>query len=123
MRTFPKALLSLSLMLLLGAAGAEEASDAPIKSSPGVVDKVANAVKRGASAAAHGIEKGARAAASGVERGAKATARGIEHGAQATAHGVERGATATGNAAHRVADKIGGTESPKSPASVPVVDK
>lgn len=94
MHTLPKILVSVSFLVLLGHASAEE-------SSPGVVDKVAHAIKRGASAAA----------------------KGIEHGAKAAAHGIERGATATGNAAHRVANKIGGAETSKSPASVPVTDK
>ncbi len=126
MHTLSKTLLSLSFALLLaGQASAQQTADAPIKSNPGPVDKVANAIKRGASAAATGIEKGARAAASGVERGAKATAKGVERGAEATARGVERGASATGRAANKVADKISGSssESAKSPAPVPVTDK
>nr|WP_295776523.1 hypothetical protein [Rhodoferax sp.] len=130
MQTLRKFLTSLSLSLLvLGPVGAnaEEAIDAPIKSNPGPIDKVANAIKRGASAAATGIEKGARAAAGGIERGTKAAANGIEHGAQATARGVERGASATGRAAHKVADKIGGSDSSSSssqPAlSAPAIDK
>lgn len=108
MQSLRKILASLSLSLLvLGPVGAnaEEAIDAPIKSNPGPIDKVANAIKRGASAAATGIEKGARAAASGVERGA----------------------SATGRAAHKVADKIGGSDSFSSSsgpaASAPVTDK
>lgn len=126
MPTLPKTLVSLAFALLLGShANAQEGADAPIKSNPGPVDKVANAIKRGASAAATGIEKGARAAASGVERGAKAAAKGVERGAEATARGVERGANATGRAANKVADKIGGSpsEPSKTPASVPVTDK
>ncbi len=124
MHTLSKTLVALSFTLLLaGQASAHDTADAPIKSNPGPVDKLANAIKRGASAAANGIERGARAAASGVERGTKAAAKGIERGAEATARGVERGATATGKAANRVADKIGGSESDKTPASVPVTDK
>lgn len=126
MQTSSKILASLSLLLVVGHASAQATADAPIKPNPGPVDKVANAIKRGASAAATGIEKGAKAAASGVERGVNATAKGIEKGADATARGVERGARATGNAAHKVADKVGGssgTEAAKTPASVPVVDK
>ena len=118
MHTLSKTIISVSLLLLLGHAGAEEASDSStIKSSPGPVDKVANAIKRGASAAATGIEHGVKAAAHGIERGANATARGIERGASATARGVERGASATGRAPHRVADKVGGGS--ESPASAP----
>jgi hypothetical protein len=110
MHTLPKTLVSLAFALLLGshASAQETATDAPIKSNPGPVDKVA------------------KAAAKGVERGAEATARGVERGAEATARGVERGASATGRAANKVADKIGGgssSESAKSPASVPVTDK
>jgi phage-related protein len=114
MHTLSKTLVSVSILLLLGHAGAEETTDSTtIKSSPGPVDKVTHAIKRGASAAASGIERGVNAAAHGIERGAKATARGIE-----------KGANATGNAAHRVADKIGGSsDSPASPASVPVSDR
>ncbi len=125
MHTLSKTLISLSVTLLLaGHVSAHDTADAPIKSNPGPVDKVANAIKRGASAAATGIEKGARAAASGVERGTKAAAKGVERGAEATARGVERGASATGRAANKVADKIGGSsESAKTPASVPVTDK
>lgn len=130
MHTLKKILVSTSFLLVMGHASAQDASaDAPIKSNPGPVDKVANAIKRGASAAATGIEKGAKAAASGVERGVKATAKGIERGAEATARGVERGANATGRAANKVADKIGGSSgssdagAAKAPASVPVTDK
>ncbi|MES2584784.1 MAG: hypothetical protein V4627_18810 [Pseudomonadota bacterium] len=125
MHILSKTLVSLSFTLLLaGQAGAQEAVDAPIKPNPGPVDKVANAIKRGASAAATGIEKGARAAASGIERGTKAAAKGVERGAEATARGVERGANATGKAANKVADKIGGSsESATPPASVPVTDR
>lgn len=114
MHILPKTLVPLLFVLLLaGHASAQDAADAPIKSNPGPIDKVANAIKRGASAAATGIERGARAAA-----------KGIEHGAQATARGVERGASATGRAAHKVADKIGGSgPSSESPATVPVTDK
>jgi hypothetical protein len=114
MHTLSKTIVSVSLLLLLGHAGAEEASDAStIKSSPGPVDRVARAIQRGASAAATGIEHGVKAAAHGIERGAKATARG-----------VERGANATGNAAHRVANKIDGkSDASAPPASVPVTDK
>jgi hypothetical protein len=97
MHTLSKSLVSVSLLLLLGHAGAEEASDSStIKSSPGPVDKVTHAIKRGASAAT----------------------TGIEHGVKAAANGIERGAKATGKAAHRVADKIGVTSD--SPASAPV---
>ncbi|QTN29383.1 hypothetical protein HZ993_06040 [Rhodoferax sp. AJA081-3] len=119
-----KTLVVLSITLAMaGHASAQQTTDAPIKSNPGPVDKVANAIKRGASAAATGIEKGARAAASGVERGVNAAAKGVERGAEATARGVERGANATGKAANKVADKIGGSsDSAKSPASVPVTD-
>lgn len=82
MHTFPKVIVTVPFLLLMGYAVAEEASESStIKSSPGPVDKVAHAVKHGASAAA------------------------------------------TGSAAHRVADKIGGTESAKPPASVQVIDK
>ena len=115
MHTLSKTLVSLSFALLLaGQASAHDTADAPIKSNPGPVDKVANAIKRGASAAATGIEKGARAAASGIERGTKAAAKG-----------VERGASATGRAANKVADKIGGSGSfsSKSPTPAPVTDK
>ena len=115
MHTLSKTFISVSCLLLLGisSARAEESTDSStIKSSPGPVDKVANAVKRGASAAATGIERGVKAAANGIERGAKATAKGIEHGAQAT-----------GKAAHRVADKIGGTSEAPASAPVPVTDK
>lgn len=79
MHSLSKALVSASLLLVLGHAGAEEASGSPTtKSSHGPVDKVAHAIQRGASAAATGIEHGVKAAAHGIERGAKATARGIE---------------------------------------------
>lgn len=105
MQSLSKTLVFISFLMLIGDARAEE-------SSPGMVDKVANAVKQGASAAARGIDHGVQAAV-----------RGIERGASATAQGVERGATATGNAAHRVADKIDGTEPAKHPASVPVTDR
>lgn len=130
MHALSKIATALSVLLLLfGSVGAqaEEAADrssSSIKSSPGVVDKVANAIKRGASAAATGIEHGVKAAARGIERGASAAGKGIERGAQATARGVERGANATGNAAHRVADKVGGASSSPEPAApVPVTDR
>jgi hypothetical protein len=114
MHSLSKALVSASLLLVLGHAGAEEASGSPTtKSSHGPVDKVAHAIQRGASAAATGIEHGVKAAAHGIERGAKATARGIE-----------KGANATGNAAHRVANMIGvSSDAPASPSSVPVTDR
>jgi hypothetical protein len=124
MQTSSKFLASLSLLLIVGHAIAQTTADETIKPNSGPIDKVANAIKRGASAAATGIEKGAKAAASGVERGVNATAKGVEKGADATARGVERGARATGNAAHKVADKIGGSSEPATPpASVPVTDR
>ena len=117
MQTRSKILTILSLSLLvLGPIGAnaEEANDSSsTQSVPGFVNKVANAIKRGASAAA-----------TGIERGAKAAAKGIEHGAQATARGVERGASATDRAAHKAADKIGGSGySSDSSAPAPASDK
>lgn len=98
-----------SVFILLGHAQAasEEPAESSTSTAPGVVDKVGNAVARGAKAAASGVERGVKAAASGIERGAKATARGVEHGAKATA-----------SAANRVAGKVGGSPA-SSPASSP----
>ena len=42
-----------------------------------------------------------------VERGAIATVDGVEHAAQATRRGIEKGAQATQETADHVADKIG----------------
>jgi parvulin-like peptidyl-prolyl isomerase len=81
---------------LASAAAAQTASE------PTVVDRVGNAVKRGASAAERGIEKGVGAAASGVKRAASA---------------AERGARKASGAVERTAERIGlptsGASSPK----------
>lgn len=98
-RSKPKttaALLSLLFLWGHAGAGAQEADKSSTSTPPAVVTKVANAAKRGASAAASGIERGAKAAGRGIERGAKATEK----------------------AANRVADKVG-----KSTASSPAADK
>ncbi|ABE43347.1 hypothetical protein Bpro_1398 [Polaromonas sp. JS666] len=125
MNTILKTAVALtSVFILLGHAEAasEEPAESTTSAAPGVVDKVGNAVARGAKAAASGVERGVKAAAGGVERGAKAAASGIERGAKATARGVEHGAKATASAASRVAGKVGGSPA-SSPASSPTTDK
>ncbi len=75
------------------------------QTSPGVAQKVENAIERGVSAAA-----------SGVERGVKAAAAGITKGAKAAAHGIERAASATAGAVEKTADKVGLSTAPASSA-------
>ena len=58
--------------------------------SPGVAQKVENAVRHGAAATAHG-----------VERGAEATKRGLQRAANATAHGVSVAASGVARCAWR----------------------
>ena len=97
------------LALMLGccaSASAQEPAQPAAGTPPSVVDRVGNAIERGAKAAASGVARGAHAAASGVQRGAKAAARGIEHGA-----------TATANAAKTVAKKVGVSPAPSAAAS------
>ena len=79
------ALGALIAVLACSVAFAEETTNASSSQPPGVVQKAANAVERGAKATANGIERGAKAAARGVERGAKAAANGVERGVKATA--------------------------------------
>jgi hypothetical protein len=126
MNTILKTAVALtSMFILLGhaEAGSEEPpAESTTSTAPGVVDKVGNAVARGAKAAASGVERGVKAAAGGVERGAKAAASGIERGAKATARGVEHGAKATASAASRVAGKVGSSPA-SSPASSPTTEK
>lgn len=78
--------------------------------SPGVVQKVGDAIERGAEAAASGVQRGAKAAAHGVERAADATARGVK----AAAKGVERGATAAADGVETAANKVKGSDTPAS---------
>jgi hypothetical protein len=108
----------ISLLLLAGnAAGQSTAqSDSAAPAQPGVVERVEQAVVRGAKAAASGVERGVKAATKGIERGAKAAASGVERGVKAAADGVQRGAQATGNAAGSVAAKVG---APAAAASQP----
>ncbi len=76
-----KSLPCLFLSLALAAAAPTWAQTSAGKSdgSPGVVEKVEQAVVRGAQAAASGVERGAQAAASGVQRGARAAAHRGHH--------------------------------------------
>lgn len=108
MKPRPQAALlcTVTLWLALTAATAavaqdKDASNAP---TPGVVQRVADAVERGAQAAARGIERGAKAAEHGIRVGVQATARGIERGAQATAQ-----------AAATVARKVDAARTPATP--------
>lgn len=98
--------LSLALMIVLLCAGHASAQErAASAAAPGVVQKVEDAVVRGAKAAASGIERGAKAAASGIERGTRAAASGVQRGVKAAASGVQRGAEATARAASTAARK------------------
>lgn len=74
----------------------------PDSKSPSLVQKVGNAVERGASAAAGGVQRGVKAAARGVERAASATARGVK----AAANGTARGASAAAHGVQSAAAKI-----------------
>jgi phage-related protein len=78
-----------------------EANDKP------VIDKVEDAVERGAKATADGVEHAAQATRRGIEKGAQATERGVKRGVEATTNGVKRAAQATQETADHVADKIG----------------
>ncbi len=98
------AVLSLALAATTGALAQDaRASD---QATPGVVQRVAGAVERGAQAAARGIERGAKAAEHGIQVGVQATARGIERGAQAVAR-----------AAATVAKKVDAPPAPPTPAA------
>ena len=91
--------IKLALLALMfgccASASAQESAQPAGGAPPSIVEKVGNA-----------IERGAKAAASGVQRGAEAAARGIEHGA-----------TATANAAKTVARKVGVSPAPTAAAS------
>lgn len=69
------------------------------------------------------LERGAQAAARGIERGAKAAEHGIRVGVQATARGIERGAQATAKAAATVAKKLDLPPAPPAPAAPPAPPK
>jgi hypothetical protein len=79
------------------------AEAAQVDNSPSVVQRVEDAIVRGA-----------HAAASGIERGVNAARRGMATGADAAARGIDKGATATAHAADTVAGKMG-----VRPASAP----
>lgn len=81
--------------------------------SPGVIQKVEHAVRRGAEAAAHGVERGAEATKRGLQRAASATA----HGAQVAASGVARGAKAAAQGVETAAHKVTGSGSAASSSS------
>ena len=93
-----KILRTLALGLLLQApfvmaqANPNESTQPAAGSSPTVVKKVENAVKRGASAAERGIKRGVSAAEGGVKTAASA---------------VGRGASAAGRAIENTARRIG----------------
>jgi hypothetical protein len=86
-----------------------QAAEADSQSS-GVVQKVGDAIERGAEAAVSGVQRGAKAAAHGVERAADATARGVK----AAAKGVERGATAAADGVETAANKVKCSDTPDS---------
>jgi len=94
-------LLSTLAFTLTSGASYAETDDKP------VIDKVGDAVERGATAAANGVEHAAQATKYGIEKGAQATERGVKRGVEATANGIKRAATATQETADHVADKIG----------------
>src|SRR5437868_128244 len=102
------------LLVLLGLACTApcQAAEAA-QESPGVIQKVENAVARGAQAAASGVQRGAKATARGLERAASATA----HGVKVAASGVSRGANATARGVEKAANKVKGTDSPAPAAS------
>lgn len=116
MRTTPLAVLLMTLWLVLQSAVSAQTT-APARQSaaaePGVLEKVEQAVVRGAKAAASGVERGVKAA----ERGAKVAASGVERGAKAAASGVQRGANATGDAVQSVAKKVVGPSAAASQAN------
>jgi hypothetical protein len=72
-----------------------------------VIDRVEDAVERGAKATADGVEHAAQATRQGIEKGAQATEHGVKRGVEATTNGVKRAAQATQETADHVADKIG----------------
>jgi hypothetical protein len=112
--SFIAALLSLWLVLQSPARAQTTApARQPASTEPGVLEKVEQAVVRGAKAAASGVERGVKAA----EHGAKVAASGVERGAKAAASGVQRGAHATGDAVQSVAKKVGGPSAAASQAS------
>lgn len=95
------ALLLPTLVFTLISGAYAETDDKP------VIDKVGDAVERGAQATANGIEHAAEATKHGIEKGAQATERGVKRGVEATANGVKRAAKATQETADHVTDKIG----------------
>lgn len=109
-----KVALLVATLILLGSTEAKtnESAESGGATPSGVVDKVEEAIVRGAKAAASGVDRGTKAAARGIEHGAKAARSGVE----AAARGVERGAEATGNTAHAVAEEVGDSPTPTSSA-------
>lgn len=111
--TFGALLLTASLMVL-NCANAESTDTKPAtqKNESSVLDKVGNAINRGANAAARGIERGVKAAEHGIKVGTKAAVHGVKRGTEAAAKGVEKGANATA----RVAKKVAGSSEDKEPS-------
>lgn len=105
-------LVFIASLLVLGSVNAESTETKPSaqKGETSVLDKVGNAIKRGAKAAEHGIQRGIKATEHGIDVGTKAAAHGIDVGTKAAAKGVERGAKATA----RVAKKVAGSSDKKS---------
>ncbi len=91
LRALSATLLSVAAVSALAGGNEHSAADG----NQTVAGKVAQAVSRGASAAADGIERGARA-----------TEHGIRVGLHAAAHGVQVAAGAVERVAQRVAEKV-----------------